>query len=93
MNPKLQIIQNALKVALDADFVINVRKDHASGYLADARREFATSADYKMPGGYFFCYGKTEKAAVKDLAAQVEEFLRTRLDMCRTGLNTLLAAK
>jgi len=92
MNPKLQVIQNALKVALDAEFVVNVRKD-PTGYMADARLEFATSADYKTPGGYFFSYGKTERAAVKDLAAQVEQFLRTRLDMCRTGLNTLLGAQ
>jgi len=93
MNSKLQNIQNALKVALDAEFVARVRKDHASGYLAEARREFAAHDDRETPDGYFFSYGKTERAAVKDLAAQVEQFLRTRLDMCRTGLNTLLATE
>lgn len=92
MNPKLQKIQGALRTALGTEFVVNVCKDHAHGYLAHARREFATADDYKA-GGYFFCYAKTEKAAVKYLAAQVEQFLRTRLDMCRTGLNTLLASE
>ncbi len=106
MDPKLQIIKDALKIALNVDFVVGIRED-PTGYLADARREFAASADYETPGGYFvycvgqglntegyfFSYGKTEKAVVKDLAAQVEQFLRTRLDMCRTGLNTLLATE
>jgi len=81
---KLKIIQSALEVALDKTFVVNVRADHATGYIADARLQFSTPKDE-----YFFSYGNTKKAAMKDLAAQVEEFLRIRLDKCRTGLNTL----
>lgn len=90
MNPGLQNIRDALRAALDVDFDVRVEKDPALGHVAYARQKLAVRAD-GVHGKYFFSYGKTEKVAARKLAAEVEGFLRMRLDMYRTGLNTLLA--
>lgn len=81
---RLQAIESALKTVFDVDFTVGVRKDHVTGYIADA----TTSA--KIEDKYFFSYGRTELSAIKGLAAAIEETLRCRLDKFRTGLNTLL---
>lgn len=90
MKTELQNIRDALRAALDVDFDVRIEQDPALGYVAYARQKLAVRAD-GTHGKYFFSHGKTEKAAAKNLTTEVEGFFRTRLDMFRTGLNTLLA--
>lgn len=84
-SPQAKAIQDALRVALDLDATVFVNRDPLK--RKDPKADFV--ADVKAGDQYFFSHGKTEEAATKGLAIRVEEFLRTRLDKCRTALNTL----
>ena len=90
MEEKLQAIKSALKVAFDVDYEVEVRKDHAHGYVADAHAGRAAADRVAEDDNYFFSYGSTKKSAVKGLATAIEETIRCRLDKFKTGLNTLL---
>ena len=93
MNPLRRQIRKSLFAAFRVNFKVEVRKDSASGFLADA-----TSYKRRSPRGnvlekksrYFFAYGKTKDAALAGLAAAIEGLFRARLDRYKTALNTIL---
>ena len=81
-------IRKALFAAFRVNYRVEVRRDSASGFVADATTDKRKTKDH-----YFFAYGKTKPQALAGLSASIEGCFRRRADRYRTGLNTLLGGR